>query len=106
MRTGGFWIVFHYHIPGKLATASYSLLFFFFLFFLLLDIIGEEWGLTYTHAGLVAPFLSLWLGGLVGCGVREGWFCILKALLSKVCQKQKKDMRNDVEIDQNFLWKD
>lgn len=39
--------------------------------------------------GLPARFLSLGLGGLVGCGVGEGWFCMLKALLSKVCRSKK-----------------
>lgn len=70
MRTEGFWLVFRSHIPGKLATASYSLL-VFSIFSLLLDIFGKGWVLTYTHAGFGCSFLVFRVrgtGGLWGEG--------------------------------------
>lgn len=91
-HTGGFWLVCRYHIRGKLATASYSLHppLFLFPIFLFLDFFFWRGGGYLIHMlGLPARFLSLGLGGLVGCGVGEGWFCMLKALLSKVCRSKK-----------------
>lgn len=98
-RTGGFWLVCRYHIPGKLATASYSHLSFSIPISPFSAHFWEGWGLTYTHAGFGCSFLvfRVW-GGLVGCGVGKGWFCMLKALIvqSIVRNKKKMNMRYDV----------